>query len=192
MELYLEILGYIGTALVIFSMTMTSVTKLRFFNICGSVLSTVYAIAGHAWPIVIMNVCLMAINLFHLIRGLCKREIPICVRLSANDATVRHLLSQDRGGEAQAETLDDGEATVVYVDDRAVAVCVGRKEGETLALKALRVDPKQGVSALQGQLFPLWREEGIRKLTLPIGAVPKRVDKRLGLSECDGVLIREI
>ena len=64
-----EIFGYTGTFLVILSMTMTNVNMLRFFNICGSVISAIYAAVCGTWPIVLMNVCLVFINLFHLIRG---------------------------------------------------------------------------------------------------------------------------
>lgn len=68
-EIAFEIFGYTGTFLVIISMTMTSVNKLRFFNICGSVISAIYAAVYGTWPIVVMNVCLVFINLFHLIRS---------------------------------------------------------------------------------------------------------------------------
>ena len=44
MDIYLEIVGYIGTILVVVSMMMSSLTKLRIVNICGSIISTVYAI----------------------------------------------------------------------------------------------------------------------------------------------------
>ncbi len=74
-NIYLEIFGYIGTALVIFSMMMTSVTKLRILNICGSVISAIYSACCHALPVVVMNVCLICINVFHLIRDARKRKI---------------------------------------------------------------------------------------------------------------------
>ncbi|MBE5951973.1 MAG: YgjV family protein [Lachnospiraceae bacterium] len=68
MHIFWEVIGYIGTILVILSMMMTSVTKLRVINVCGAAFSTVYAVVCDAWAIVVMNVCLMAINIFHLIR----------------------------------------------------------------------------------------------------------------------------
>ena len=73
MNVYLEIFGYVGTALVILSMMMTSVTRLRILNICGSVMSGIYALCGGAYPILLLNLCLIGINLFHLIRDLRKR-----------------------------------------------------------------------------------------------------------------------
>ena len=75
-HIYWEIFGYIGTALIILSMTMSSVVKLRIINICGSVISTAYAIHTQTRPIVVMNVCLMAINAFHVIRALRQSKTP--------------------------------------------------------------------------------------------------------------------
>ena len=66
-EIILEIFGYIGTVLVVFSMMMKSINKLRIINVCGSVISAIYSAIIGTWPIFLMNICLIAINLFHLI-----------------------------------------------------------------------------------------------------------------------------
>lgn len=74
MHIIYEIIGYLGTALVILSMTMTSVTKLRIFNISGAILSAIYALLIAAYPVALLNITLTAINLFHLIRAHQKRK----------------------------------------------------------------------------------------------------------------------
>lgn len=74
-KILLEIFGYMGTFFVLLSMTMTSVNKLRFFNICGSVITAIYSVFYNAWPIVLMNVCLISINLFHLVRDKSKKKL---------------------------------------------------------------------------------------------------------------------
>ena len=73
LNIYLEIFGYIGTTLVVISMMMSSLTKLRIINICGSIISTIYAIICNTWPIVVMNISLILINLFHLIKDFIKK-----------------------------------------------------------------------------------------------------------------------
>lgn len=67
--LFLEAFGYLGTTLVVISMMMSSVTKLRIVNMSGSVISAIYAAICGTWPIVVMNVCLFVINGAQLIRG---------------------------------------------------------------------------------------------------------------------------
>lgn len=73
MNIYLEIFGYIGTTLVVISMMMSSLTKLRIINICGSIISTIYSIICNTWPIAVMNISLILINLFHLIKDFIKK-----------------------------------------------------------------------------------------------------------------------
>lgn len=68
MNLWLEIFGYIGTALVLLSMMMTSLEKLRWFNLAGSVVSMIYCVICNAWPMAVMNFGLAIINVIQLIR----------------------------------------------------------------------------------------------------------------------------
>lgn len=68
MNIYLEIFGYIGTLLILLSMMMTSVTKLRLFNLAGSVISMIYAVICNTWPIVLLNFTLAIIHIVQLIR----------------------------------------------------------------------------------------------------------------------------
>lgn len=68
MNIYLEVFGYIGTVLILISMMMTSVVKLRLLNICGSVISAVYGALNGTWPVVLLNVSLVVINTVHLLR----------------------------------------------------------------------------------------------------------------------------
>ena len=67
MNIYLEMFGYVGTALVLLSMMMTSVVKLRLLNMAGSVISMTYAVLCGAWPVVFLNAGLILINLYRLL-----------------------------------------------------------------------------------------------------------------------------
>lgn len=68
-NILLEIFGYIGTAFIILSMTMKSINKLRIFNLTGSIISVIYSVMIVAWPTVVLNVCLAAINIYHLTKN---------------------------------------------------------------------------------------------------------------------------
>lgn len=74
MEVIYEIIGYTGTAFVLLSMMMTSVKKLRIFNLCGAVLSAFYALMTNAMPVAALNLCLTVINLVQLYRLRNKKE----------------------------------------------------------------------------------------------------------------------
>lgn len=68
MDIILEIFGYIGSALILISMMMTSVEKLRWFNISGSVISIIYGALTGAWPMVFLNVGTISINIVQIFR----------------------------------------------------------------------------------------------------------------------------
>lgn len=68
MNVYLEIFGYLGTAFVLLSMMMTSINKLRFFNILGSAISAIYALFTHTMPVFFLNAGLIIINIVQLIK----------------------------------------------------------------------------------------------------------------------------
>ena len=62
-----EIIGYTGSALVVISMLMTSIIRLRVINLIGSLIFTVYALLIRSYPTAAMNVFLVGINVWHLI-----------------------------------------------------------------------------------------------------------------------------
>lgn len=68
MNIYLEIFGYIGSALILLSMMMTSVEKLRWLNVSGSVISVIYGILCDTWPVVFLNLGIIIIHLVQIVR----------------------------------------------------------------------------------------------------------------------------
>ena len=67
-KMLIEAIGYTGSALVLISFLMVSVVKLRIVNSIGSVIFTVYAFIIHSYPTAIMNLCLVLINIYHLLK----------------------------------------------------------------------------------------------------------------------------
>ena len=74
MNIYLEIFGYLGTALVLVSMLMTGLVPLRLFNLAGCVVSMIYAFACRTWPVFVLNLSLAVIHIVQLIRLARKKE----------------------------------------------------------------------------------------------------------------------
>ena len=62
----LEAIGYLGSLLVIVSMLMTSVVKLRIINLIGCLIFTAYAVLIASYPTAFMNACLVIINVHQL------------------------------------------------------------------------------------------------------------------------------
>lgn len=62
-----EIVGYLGSVLVVVSMLMTSVRRLRVVNAVGAGTFTIYALLIQSYPTAFMNFCLVVIDVYHLI-----------------------------------------------------------------------------------------------------------------------------
>ncbi len=61
-----EAIGYAASALVVISLTMRSLLRLRLISMCGSAAFLTYGILIESTPIVITNLCIAAINLWFL------------------------------------------------------------------------------------------------------------------------------
>lgn len=68
-EIALEIFGYVGTVLVVISMLMTDINKLRIINISGGLVSLVYTLLRNTMPMAVMNFILITINIVQLVKS---------------------------------------------------------------------------------------------------------------------------
>ena len=92
LELILELIGYTGSLLVIVSMLMTSVVKLRVINTIGSVIFCGYALAIHSFPTAAMQVCLIIINIINLYKLNNTKKEYAAVGAKADDGFLTHFL----------------------------------------------------------------------------------------------------
>ena len=68
MDFVIELIGYLGSILVLMSMLMSSVIKLRIINTVGSIIFTFYAFAIQTYPTAILNVILVGVNIYNIIK----------------------------------------------------------------------------------------------------------------------------
>jgi hypothetical protein len=148
MNLYLEIFGYIGTALVIISMMMTSVIKLRVINMCGSLISLIYAVCVNTWPVAVLNACLLCINFVQTLRQLRHKSDFTELKLDANDLTVQHFLSvnaqdvQKYFPNYRLQAHRETEIHMIYVECEAVGLLVGTRASDVYRIEMDYVVPK--------------------------------------------------
>lgn len=64
----LEWLGYLASALVLISLLMSSIIKLRWINLAGSLVFATYGFAIGALPVGISNLAITGINIYYLIK----------------------------------------------------------------------------------------------------------------------------
>ena len=117
----IEAIGYTGSALVLVSFLMVSVVKLRIVNTIGSVIFTAYAFIIHSYPTAIMNVCLVLINIYHLVKmsntGKESRDYDL-VDVSPYDAMLKYTierLSEDILKSFPGISLDFSQANAAFM-----------------------------------------------------------------------------
>ena len=115
----IEMLGYLGSALVVASMLMSSVVKLRVINTIGSGMFAVYALIIHSYPTALMNICLVAINVCNLVRLSRKDQSYDLVDGAGEEGLLGYLLDYYR---ADIQTYFP-DFSRDRVGDRAFIVC---------------------------------------------------------------------
>ena len=68
MNVYLEVFGYIGMALVLVSMMMTSLKWLRVLNMTGALVCAAYGVLTNTWPTAMLNIGILLIQIVQLYR----------------------------------------------------------------------------------------------------------------------------
>jgi hypothetical protein len=64
----MEWIGYLASVLVLISLLMSSIVKLRWINLVGSAVFSFYGFSIGALPVGIMNLVIVAINIYYLIK----------------------------------------------------------------------------------------------------------------------------
>lgn len=63
-----ELLGYAASFLVVMSLLMGDIKRLRYINLVGCVLFVIYGLMISAYPVAVMNAVAAVINVYHLWR----------------------------------------------------------------------------------------------------------------------------
>ena len=133
-QVLLEIFGYIGSFLVVISMLMSSVVKLRVINTVGSVVSGTYALICDAYPLVLMNGCLIIINVYNLYKLLKTEQQYDMVESKKEDALLGYFLDkyQDDIQKYFPDFVKDVEYNKAYVvccNGNPAGVFLGNENG---------------------------------------------------------------
>ncbi len=120
----IEIIGYLGSALVLVSFLMASVVKLRIVNTVGSLIFAVYALIIHSYPTALMNVCLVLINLYYLWKLRNKEPNYRLLPLSPQEGFVRFFMERHA---ADITALFPQRVREAAALNRAYLVCHGEE-----------------------------------------------------------------
>jgi hypothetical protein len=71
---FYELIGYAGSALIVVSLTRTSILKLRLFGLAGAATFVIYGFLIGAYPVALVNGAIVVVHLFFLRRLLARRD----------------------------------------------------------------------------------------------------------------------
>ena len=167
----LEAFGYIGTALVLISMMMTSVNKLRIVNMSGSVVSMIYAAICNTWPVVFLNLGLLIINAIQLIRLHKHKTSFKAVQTDVNDANVKYFLEYYLKDiklyfpDFEEESCKGMKTFIVYEGTEAIGILIGQQDGDGVDIALDYVSPKYRDRSVARFLFGHLKDYGIKSLS---------------------------
>jgi hypothetical protein len=177
---WLDVLGWGGSALLIYSLLQASVLRLRVLNLAACLILVVFNAVLGVWPMVAMNVVLAMINLWFVVPMLRQRHdqtVFDVLEIGPADEYLRHVLRvhgadilrfnpdfvHDPGAENEA-------AFLVQRGDETVGVVLMRREGETAHVLLDYVTPRYRDFS-PGEF--VWRrsgmlaDRGIRRVVTP-------------------------
>ena len=167
----IELIGYLGSALVLVSFLMTSVFKLRIVNTIGSVIFAIYALIIHSYPTALMNACLVAINIHFLWKMMRTRKDYELVPVNPKDGYLLHFIQSHRVDidacfpGLKVDPNQSDSAWIVNCEGRPVAVLMGMEKDGVLDIQLDYSTPQYRDFSVGSYVFEKLKGERIRKAT---------------------------
>lgn len=199
--MWLELFGYLGSTLVVVSMLMASVVKLRIINTIGSVISGTYALIIGSFPLALMNICLIIINLYNLYKLLKTKQQFEIVPCSGADALVKYFLNHNHGDIQtffpgyEAGSAEENAAYVVCCNGNPAGILLGRKlDNGTMDVILDYSVPAYRDCSVGAYLYRNLSTYGVRKLVFGQKDSEAHVSylKKMGFREENGSYIKDI
>lgn len=96
MENFYEILGYVASLIVLISLLMSSVKRLRWINLAGSLVFAVYGFLIGAIPVGVMNSGIVLINVYYLFQMYTKKDYFTLLKMTKDTEYFNHFMSFHR------------------------------------------------------------------------------------------------
>ena len=194
-EIIFEIIGYVGSVLVLVSMLMTSVVRLRIINLIGSAIFTVYAVLIRSYPTAFLNFCLVCVNVYQLLRlrrtaGRNKYEIR---KLSPGESFTewfleKHLDDVRRYFPAfSPEEAKRAGGFAVFYDDQASGLLLGTESEEGFEVLLDYTTPAFRDCSVGAWLYRNLPAEGVTRLLCRADSAEHRAYlEKMGFVSKDG------
>lgn len=195
-----ELVGYIGSILVLISFLMTSVVKLRVINAVGGTIFAVYAMIIQSYPTAFMNFCLVLINIYYLV---CLRKSDRnydFIEGKPGESLVQYMIDfyhtdiQKYFPIFKEKQPDCDTAYVVCKDAALAGLFLGKKRGQgELEVLLDYCVPAYRDCSVGNYLYSKLKDQGIRKMTFTgTPGLHESYLQTMGFEKTDGVYVKEL
>ena len=134
----LEWLGYAASIIVFVSLSMTSIVKLRWYNMLGAALFSLYGYLIGSYPVAFMNFLIVCTNIYYLVKMNKHKESFKVIELNGNDGILNYYLDSYKKDIAKFFPdfkSAEGKLSIFVLRDMAVAgIFIGEVKGDTFQI----------------------------------------------------------
>jgi hypothetical protein len=191
---WLDVLGWVGSALLVFSLMQARVLRFRLLNLVACLILVIFNGLLGIWPMVAMNVALAGINLWFIRKLISERHSEVAfevLEVGPFDEYLRHTLrvhandiQRFQPGFVWKPSASGRSAYLVQRGDETVGVVLVRDAGGGVAQVELDYVTPRFRDFSPGEFVfrrsGLFRDRGFRTVVTPAGMVGPYYD-RLGM-----------
>lgn len=94
--IFVEILGYTASVLILISLIMSSTKKLRWINLFGSITFVVYAIINETYPVAVLNLFTAMANVYYLYKIYTNQSYFNILKIQKNNEYIEYFIDHNK------------------------------------------------------------------------------------------------
>ncbi len=142
----IEWIGYVSSIVILISLTMSSIVKLRWINLLGAILFSIYGALIGAMPVAVVNFGIVLIDIYYLWLIYKDKEVFALVDADIGSALFQHFLDSNREEiEKQipmTEIQEGDKALYMLRDNNLAGVIIGTVDNREMNVKLDYVTPR--------------------------------------------------
>jgi hypothetical protein len=179
---WLDAIGWVGSAVLVWSLLQSRILRLRLLNLVGSLVLLFFNAAIEVWPMVGLNAVLAVINIVHLRRLLATRhdeQAYTVIEVGTDDEYLAHLLRTHADDIARFNPRfrfdGGGNALLILHGDETVGMVIVKDAGDGVARVELDYVTERFRDFSPGEFVyrrsSWFTDRGFRKVISPPGTV---------------------
>lgn len=143
---FTDLFGNLSSLVILISLTMSSIIKLRWLNLIGGAMFTAYGVLLGSIPVIFLNLGIVVIDIYYLYKLYSTKESFKLVDAILGSPYLNHFMDVNKKElqifEENLNWSDNEKVFYMLRDNNTAGVLAGREEGESLFIDLDYVTPK--------------------------------------------------